>query len=88
MSTAWQQACKVKKEAQGKLIPAEWRVSVEPTLKNVTQVPRECGILSAREIEITEVDNLDELVNNIATSKWTSYEVTVRGYFFNMQKRL
>ena len=62
-------------------IPAKWKLSPKTlALKNsdnanVMEIPTTCGILTPRQIEITE-NNLTELVAKLAAGKLSSVEVT------------
>lgn len=81
-----------KLKARDDAIPREWRLEASvlesADLVDVRSVPRTCGLLSAREIEITEVRGRDqdwllklqtpaaELVKRMAAGDLTSVEVT------------
>jgi amidase len=60
-------------------IPNEWRLSPEfiPNSKsaNVSEIPRTCGILSPKEIEITE-QTASQLVKKLSIGRLKSVEVT------------
>lgn len=59
-------------------VPKELRLPRQITRnppQNVTQIPRECGILSKKEIEITENYDATALANAIADGKLTSVAV-------------
>jgi amidase len=65
-------------------IPVEWRLgkdwSSEERSKmnqNVLSVPRESGILSERELDITENYDATALVQKLASGEFSSYEVTL-----------
>ncbi|KAJ6783742.1 hypothetical protein PWT90_03382 [Aphanocladium album] len=60
-------------------IPVELRLPrhvVDSAPKNVTKIPRECGLLSERELEITENFDAVALAEAIASKVYTSVEVT------------
>ncbi|GAA96941.1 uncharacterized protein L969DRAFT_96833 [Mixia osmundae IAM 14324] len=69
--------CDAKKAAQAALIPNEWRIKVPKSLKNVLDIPRRAGILSKKELLITELDDVDIALAKLATGEWSSYEVTL-----------
>ena len=78
--TSWQELCKEKKAHQASLIPKEWLLPkglVPATQLNVIDVPRTCGILSKLECEITEIDDVTELLEKLATGKYSAYQVTL-----------
>lgn len=73
--------CPILAERQEKQahIPQEWKLSSEllsnlPT--NVLDVPKTCGLLNKQELQITEVDDIDELLANLRSRKWSSVDVT------------
>ncbi|KAI9511286.1 general amidase [Russula earlei] len=76
-TTHWQELASEKKGRQNASIPKEWLIT-PPTddVLDVTDVPAKCGLLSARELGITEVREVTVLLNKIATGEWTSVEVT------------
>ncbi|WVW86757.1 hypothetical protein I302_108811 [Kwoniella bestiolae CBS 10118] len=74
-STPWQDIAAAKRQARDALIPEEWRI--KPTsADNVIDVPRTCGVLSPKEIEITELD-APTLVEKMVEGKLKSYDVTL-----------
>jgi len=76
MST-WQELAADKKRRQTASIPKEWLIT-QPAddVLDVTDVPTSCGLLSARELEITAVSEVAILLNKLATGEWSSVEVT------------
>lgn len=76
MST-WQELAEEKKRRQTASIPKEWLIT-QPAddVLDVTNVPTSCGLLSARELEITEVSEVAILLDKLATREWSSVEVT------------
>ena len=76
---AWQEAAKAKKASQAQLIPADWRIDGEAhrNLKNVLSIPFTCGILSPSEITITELDDVDSLLEKLASGEWAAEDVMV-----------
>jgi amidase len=77
MPTTWQELAAEKKRRQTASIPQGWLIT-PPTddVLDVTDVPSSCGLLSTRELEITEVGKLTVLLDKLATGEWTSVEVT------------
>lgn len=43
---------------------------------NVMDIPAKCGILTARELEITEIIDVDILLKKLSSAEWSSVEVT------------
>lgn len=75
VAKTWETVRDAKQAEREKRIPAEWRLKELPKGTNVMDVPRTCGILSDREIEITESCAKD-LVQAMVDKKYTSEEVT------------
>lgn len=77
----WQALAADKKRRQQDLIPKEWLI-VTPAddVLDITAVPNECGLLSDKEIEITETQDVDVLLQKLATAEWSSLEVTTAFY--------
>lgn len=76
MST-WQELAAEKKRRQAASIPKEWLITLPADdVLDITGVPTSCGLLSARELEITEVSEIAILLNKLATGEWSSVEVT------------
>ncbi|GAA5904101.1 hypothetical protein JCM5296_000334 [Sporobolomyces johnsonii] len=74
----WRAKVADKKSAQAALIPEEWRLSPEllsDQRLDVTGVPAECGILTAKELEITELDEVEELASRLAKGAYKAVEV-------------
>ncbi|KAJ5106896.1 amidase [Penicillium angulare] len=78
----WQLAVKAKQEEAAAKIPAAWRISTsftdrisETASNNVLQVPRECGILSAKQLEITENYDATALLEKIHSKYFTAADV-------------
>jgi len=76
----WTQLVAEKKERQLKSIPQDWIVSppLDSTL-DVTGFPETCGLLSARDIEITSTST-DALLEQLASGAWTAVDVTTAFY--------
>ena len=72
----WTQLVAEKKQRQLNSIPQDWLVSTPPdSTLDVTDFPESCGLLNAREIEITNTST-DVLLEKLATGAWTAVDVT------------
>ena len=81
MSSAetWKEKAFRKRSSLLNLIPQEWRLpeSVLKSLpKDCTMIPSQCGILSKLDLEITEIDDIDELAGRIAVGMYSAVQVT------------
>jgi amidase len=75
--SSWQELAAEKKRRQTAAIPKEWLITrPADDVLDVTDIPTSCGLLSARELEITAVSQLATLLNKLATGEWSSVEVT------------
>ena len=76
----WQSIRDCKLADVASRIPQEWQIPSSqlppPTQANVLDVPRKCGILTPREIHITEDYNARELANAVRQRRFTAVEVT------------
>ncbi|XWW97156.1 hypothetical protein V2A60_005137 [Cordyceps javanica] len=75
----WAKIAVQKRAQRDAAIPAEWHLPpglIFEDRLNITRAPVESGILSPREIEITETDAAT-LVPKLAAREYTSYEVTL-----------
>ncbi|KAG9001108.1 hypothetical protein FRB90_011681 [Tulasnella sp. 427] len=80
-SKNWQDIAIERKQKQESLIPPEWRIEPVPEdLLDVSSVPKSCGLLTDRELEITDTINVDVLLSKLANGTWTSVEVTKAFY--------
>lgn len=77
MPAAWETIAAQKQKAQKEAIPEEWLLkSLPPALQlDVRGVPASCGILSAKEIEITEKHDATSLILALRERKYTAVEV-------------
>ena len=79
-SPSWRELAADKKRRQEESIPKEWRIAAVPdTLLDVTSVPEQCGLLSARELNITNAD-VETLLAKLAKAEWSCVEVTLAFY--------
>ncbi|CDK25228.1 unnamed protein product [Kuraishia capsulata CBS 1993] len=78
--TKWQEKAEHKKTRVRSLIPKEWILNPEffPRDKDacVVDIPEKCGILSRKELDITENCNAKDLAAKISTGSLTALEVT------------
>lgn len=79
---AWEEIAARKRAAVHALIPAAWLIP-PPRLEEykksetgVLHVPRECGILSAREVKITEDYDAVALAEELSTGRLSAVDVT------------
>ncbi|KZS93000.1 general amidase [Sistotremastrum niveocremeum HHB9708] len=81
MTASWEELAANKKRAQAESIPKEWLINTPPDSQlNVSKVPLECGLLSEREVEITELKDVDVLLQRLAASDYSAVEVTTAFY--------
>lgn len=68
-----------KQAEQASRIPKEWRLKSLPDkgVLDVRHIPKQSGILSARELEITETYDAVELADKIRRRDYSCYEVTL-----------
>ena len=81
MVASWEELCADKKRRQQEAIPKDWIITPPPDdVLDVTGVPAQCGILNPLELEITETDDVDLILRNLASGRWSSVEVTTAYY--------
>ena len=81
MRQEWQTRCAERKAQQLASIPREWLITLPPDeQRNVQDTPKTCGLLTTRDLEITETTDIDVLLGKLATGTWSSYEVTFAFY--------
>lgn len=79
-SKDWRELVADKKKRQEATIPKEWLITTPPESQlDVTRVPEECGLLSAKELEITNSD-VATLLAKLASASWSSVDVTLAFY--------
>jgi amidase len=73
----WHTIARRKQQEQTNAIPQGWTLKTRPAAnrKDVLAIPRECGLLGAREIEITEKYDATALVHQLAAKKLKSVDV-------------
>lgn len=82
-SEPWQSVVQRKQDEAFRQIPPYWRLPSEYTQNisenarnNVLDVPRRCGLLSPKQLEITENYDATSLLQMLHGRKLSSYEVT------------
>ncbi|KAF2672715.1 amidase [Microthyrium microscopicum] len=78
----WREVSARKKKSNLEKIPNEWRLSADIRAKysdsaNVLDVPKTSGVLSSKEVEITEAYDASGLLERIAAGELSSYDVAV-----------
>jgi len=83
ISESWQSIVAAKQASAKEKIPTAWRLSEsylekvsEESLESVLSVPRECGLLSPVELEITDQHDAVSLVHKLAEGTFTAEQVT------------
>lgn len=82
MAKDWKSVGLAKRQSVFEKIPKDWLLPAsiisgldENSTQNVTSIPRECGILSAEEIDITESYDATALLEKLSTSQISSFAV-------------
>jgi len=75
----WKDICRKKKQAQLDSIPSSWIIDSVPE-DNVLEVPQKCGLLTDKELDITEMTDIDCLLKKLHSGEWSSVEVTTAFY--------
>jgi amidase len=76
MTSSWEELAADKRTRIASTIPSEWLIRDLPSDDNVFAFPKASGLLSAREIELTESSATD-LVAQMAEGKLKSVDVTL-----------
>ncbi|OJJ55429.1 hypothetical protein ASPSYDRAFT_158656 [Aspergillus sydowii CBS 593.65] len=76
----WQQKAQRKRDELTAKIPPEWRVKPELLEKassqdNILDIPRQTGILTERELDITETSDATALLARLRTGEISAYDV-------------
>jgi len=81
----WQSISAKKKEERAAKIPESWRLPESTTKQiskdahfNVLDIPRSCGILTEREVELTEKYDATELLDMLASGTVQSVNTASR----------
>jgi amidase len=73
----WKHKAALKREAQFDSIPPEWRLpELKSTPKNTYEYLKTSGILTARELEITETTSAPALLSQLASGTLSAVDVT------------
>ena len=81
MPATWKDLVADKKQRQAASIPREWLITPPPeSVRDVRGVPEECGLLSPKELEITNTVDVELILRNLAIAKWSAVEVTLAFY--------
>lgn len=77
MPAAWESIAAQKKKVQTEAIPKEWLLKTLPPSSqlDVRGVPASCGILNAKELEITEKHDATSLILALQEREYTAFEV-------------
>lgn len=80
MPDSWQEIAAANQKHVLDAIPSKWKLNPEQKekyskLTDVRPVPRDCGLLTAEQLEITESKAVDILAN-LKSKKWSSVQVT------------
>ena len=78
----WKALCAARKQRQLAAIPDAWKIAPPPDdVRDVRDVPLACGLLTPREVEITEASaDLTALLAKLHSGEWSSVEVTTAFY--------
>ena len=77
---SWEDVARAHRAKQLDNIPKEWLLKSVPNDLNVLHVPSESGLLTARELEITDTVDINRTLTNLAQGAWSSVEVTTAYY--------
>ncbi|KAL4251646.1 amidase family protein [Abortiporus biennis] len=77
----WKDIVAEKRQRQTASIPKEWIIDPPPSSQlDVTSFPDKCGLLTDRELEITNTTDVDVILKKLASAEWSSVEVTTAFY--------
>lgn len=83
-TTDWETRCAERRKKQLDSIPSAWLIDTPPPtserVSNVLDFPIDSGLLTPREIEITETVDLEVLLQKLSSGDWSSTEVTTSFY--------
>lgn len=80
-SPSWQDLASERKRKQDDLIPPEWRIPLpSDDVLDVTPIPRTSGLLTGRELDITETTDVNLILSKLADGIWSAVEVTKAFY--------
>lgn len=79
MAAGYEERSKEKRAQQAESIPTEWRLKSIPSIAevpNALKYIRESGLLSPKELEITETTDAADLLEKLASKELSAVEVT------------
>lgn len=77
----WEQLVADKRRRQQEAIPKDWIISPPSAdVLDVRKFPDSCGLLTDREVEITNTVDVQQLLDKLATAQWSAVEVTTAFY--------
>jgi amidase len=78
MPAQWEEIALRKRQERDSKIPANWQLpKLEPKPTDVTGIPRQCGILTEKELDITESYDAKDIVDAVVSGRWKAEEVVV-----------
>ncbi|TFK57254.1 general amidase [Heliocybe sulcata] len=79
--SSWQSSVADKRKRQQESIPKEWTVPVPANdVSNVIRFPEQSGVMSSKELQITNEVDVQELLQKLASGQWSAVEVTTAFY--------
>lgn len=71
----WQSIASSAQQSVLNAIPEKWRLSTkDPSLLDVRSVPETCGLLTPKQLAITE-NTATQLLQKLRSGTWSSFEV-------------
>ena len=81
MAIHWKDIVAEKRTRQAAAIPKAWLITPPPAdVLDVTTFPDTCGLLTPKEVEITNTIDVAVLLAKMASSEWSAVEVTTAFY--------
>ena len=82
MPPQWEVLSSQKRKALQDSIPQDWIIPYIPIKDqpNVLDVPEKCGLLTPRELQITNTEDVEVILEKLHTAEWTSEETTQAFY--------
>ncbi|OSX66119.1 hypothetical protein POSPLADRAFT_1052794 [Postia placenta MAD-698-R-SB12] len=81
MTVDWKELVADKRRRQQETIPKDWLIGCPPdTVLDVTAIPEQCGLLSERELQITNTVDVAVLLQKLHSAEWSAVEVTTAFY--------
>ncbi|QRW09434.1 amidase [Ceratobasidium sp. AG-Ba] len=65
-----------KEKQQADSIPREWIIDIPEHRQNVMQIPYECGLLTAFELQVTDTTDVAIILEKLSKGEWKSVDVT------------